>query len=147
MKQWKRLSYITLLLVLLEFSVSCVPYPGYRREMLADPLHGVEFYSRTLDLNSEQLQAIGKVREELRKNQMRRRVELQDDIAELGELTHRPKKELDEAKIMKKVEEIGAIETSLRKEAVNAGLSLAKILSEEQYDRFAEILSGAPYPY
>jgi hypothetical protein len=35
----------------------------------------------------------------------------------------------------------------MRREAARAGFSLRKILTEDQYDRFAEILSGVPDDY
>jgi Spy/CpxP family protein refolding chaperone len=138
---------VSLTLILLSFLIaSCAPYPYVPRRVMADPLYGAELYSKALDLHDDQLRAISKLRGDLRKEQIKGQAEIETAMLDLQELTSHPKKDLDEATILKKVEEIGSIETNLRKKTVQTRLSLSKVLTDEQYEKLLDILDGeVPY--
>ena len=140
-------SLIMISAVLLCAAVSCAPYPYPPPDVQSDPLRGIEYFSRALNLSDDQLRAIAKIRDDLRKEDLKNRAELQAAMIDLRELTHQPKKDLDEEKILKKVDEIGAIETKMRADTVRAGLSMANVLTDEQYTRFGDFLSGPPSDY
>jgi Spy/CpxP family protein refolding chaperone len=136
----KQLLWSLYLLFFLLFAVSCGPYSGYRRANPMDPLYGVERFSRMLNLNPDQLQAISNLRDNFRKEDSKIKGNLEASLVDLRQMTRRPKKDLNEDEIMEKIKEVGNLETELRQNAARTGFSLAQILTDEQYDRFAEIL-------
>lgn len=119
----------------------CAPYEGYRTGSPFDPLHGVERLAGALKLSEEQRVAIGALRAQLQKDEIRNRADLEAALIDLRRLTRESKDRLDEAQILQKVDEVGNLETALRRRAVEAGLSLAKILTVEQYERLGEIVN------
>lgn len=116
-------------------------YQGY----FIDPLHNIELYAEKLGLTDDQLKKIGELRTKYHKDEIRLRAEMESAFIELNELTHKERQSIDKEKTYKKVDEIGSIRTNMLKNIINLELEVGKLLSDEQYNKFAQIIRKGPY--
>ncbi len=114
-------------------SPMAVPFP-------VDPLHNVEHFAKDLNLTDDQMKQIENVRKDFAREEIKLRSNLDIAYLDLRDMTHQDQKDLNRDQIMRKVEEIGSLQTTLAKKNVEAGLSLTSILNEEQFKKFAELL-------
>ncbi|MEK7306799.1 MAG: Spy/CpxP family protein refolding chaperone [Nitrospirota bacterium] len=111
-----------------------------------DPLHNIELYADKLGLTDDQLKKFAELRTRYHKEEIRLRAEMESAFIELNELTHKDKPALDQEKIYKKAEEIGTIRTSMLKNVIILELDVGKLLSDEQYNKFGQIMrKGSSY--
>lgn len=116
-------------------------YPPY----FMDPLHNIELYADKIGLADDQLKKIAELRTRYHKEEIRLRAEMESAFVELNELTHKDRQTIDQEKIYKKTDEIGAIRTAMLKDVINLELDVGKILSDEQYNKFAQIMRKGSY--
>lgn len=116
-------------------------YPPY----FMDPLHNIELYADKIGLKDDQLNKIAELRTKYQKEEIRLRAEMESAFIELNELTHKDRQSIDQDKIYKKTDEIGTIRTAMLKNVINLELDVGKILSDEQYNKFAQIMRKGSY--
>lgn len=111
-----------------------------------DPLHNIELYAEKIALTDDQIKKIAELRTRYHKEEIRLRAEMETAFIELNELTHKEKAAIDQEKIYRKAEAIGAIRTSMLKDVINLELEVGKLLSDEQYNKFGRIMrKGSSY--
>ena len=152
-REWKRFVVSLVFLASIMVVASGCGYNRHRgmageagyQPYFADPLHNIELYADKIGLTDDQIKKIAELRTRYHKEEIRLRAEMETAFIDLNELTHKEKGAIDQEKVYKKAEEIGTIRTNMLKNVIDLELGVGKILSDEQHNKFGQIMRKGSY--
>lgn len=137
-----RLTWLSLIFIL----SACAPYyeepPTMGPGPGADVLRNIERFSHELKLTREQIQKIRRLRANFEKEAIRIHAALRVAYLDLDNLTHPDRKLIDKDKVFKKADEINGLHAQMQRKIIELDLEVTDLLTEEQYEKFSEILKG-----
>ena len=111
------------------------PGPG------GDALHNIERFAPELRLTREQIQKIRQMRANFEREAIRINAALRVAYLDLNNLTHADRKQLDKDKAFKKADEINGLHAQMQRKIIELDLEVTDLLTDEQYEKFRDILS------
>jgi Spy/CpxP family protein refolding chaperone len=151
LKDWTtaitRLTWLCLL-----FLVSaCAPYyqepPRMGPGPGGDVLQNIERFAPELRLTREQIQKIRQLRANFDREAIRINAALRVAYVDLNNLTHADRKQLDKDKAFKKADEINGLHAQMQRKIIELDLGVTDLLTDDQYEKFRDILSRRSRDY
>ncbi len=142
-----RLTWLSLI-----FLVSaCAPYyeepPSMGLGPGGDALHNIERFAPELRLTREQIQKIRQIRANLEREAIRINAALRVAYLDLNNLTHPDRKQIEKDKVFKKVDEINGLHAQMQRKIIELELEATDLLTDEQYEKFRDILNSRSSEY
>jgi Spy/CpxP family protein refolding chaperone len=146
-------AFTRLMCLSLIFLVSaCTPYyeqpPRYERPSRTeatpgggDAIYNIERFARELKLTRPQIQKIRQLRADFDKEATRINATLRTDYTDLNNLTRADRNQLDKEAVFKKADEISELHAEMQRKILELDLELTSLLTDEQYEKFRDILS------
>lgn len=137
-----RLTWLSLIFLV----TACAPYyeepPSMGPGPGGDVLRNIERFSHELKLTREQIQKIRQLRANLEREAIRINAALRVAYLDLNNLTHPDRKQIDKDKVFKKADEINGLHAQMQRKIIELDLEVTDLLTEEQYEKFSEILKS-----
>jgi len=130
---------------------ACVPYheepPSMGPGAGGDVLYNIERFASELRLTREQIQKIRQLRANFDKEAIRTNAALRVAYLDLNNLTRADRKQLDKDKVFKKADEINGLHAQMQRKIIELELEVTALLTDEQYEKFRDILNRQSYEY
>ena len=139
---------IRLIPLCLVFLVSaCDPYyyqepprrPPAPQQTHGDLLYNIERFSHELKLSKPQIQKIRQLRSDFDKESKRLDADLRAGYADLNNLSHEDRKQMDRDGLFKKADEISDLHAEMQRKIIQLDLDITDLLTDEQYEKLKDI--------
>jgi len=127
---------------------ACVPYYDYEQPARTgaapgggDAFYNIERFAPELKLTHPQIQKIRQLRADFDKHAISINAALRAAYIDLNNMTSADRKQLDKDAVFKKADEISKLHAEMQRKILELDLELTSLLTDEQYEKFRDILN------